>query len=765
MPVMELVSDATTASAASTGKKPSRSWFYFVLFFLSGVPALLYQIVWQRTLFTLFGVNVESVTLVVTVFMLGLGLGSLAGGALSSRPGIRLLAVFGTVELCIGGFGAASLQLFHVVASHTAGQSLLVTGMVAFALLLVPTVLMGSTLPLLSEHFVRRTANVGESVGLLYCVNTLGSGLSCLLAAYLLMRLLGESGTVRLAVCFNLAVGATALILQRGRAVPAVRRENSATAAERQQTIPLWVGMILAGATGFIALAYEIIWYRLYSFATGSAAQCFAEVLAFYLLGIAYGSQAVRSACQTKLRNDIRLTMAAGAEVILVGGIAAYLVGPALMLWVSHIPATPFAAVFAAATLLGAAFPLLAHATIDPAKKVGKGLSLLYLSNIIGSTLGSFLIGFVVMDHWSTQATSVFLLGLGLAVAIAFATFSGWKMRRAMFAAECAIYVLLAFGSHPLFSSMYERLLFKTDYKPSMQHTALVENRSGVIVVCNTDTGLGYKAGTAYGGGVYDGRFNTDLLHDSNGLFRPFAVGGMGPTPRHVLMIGLATGSWAQVIAGLPGVEDFTIVEINPGYLQLIADHADVASLLHNPRVHIVIDDGRRWLLAHTDTRFDFIVMNTTFHWRANSTNLLSKEFLELVREHLNPGGVLYYNTTWSRQVFATGLAEFKYALRVSSFLAVSDSPLKLDKERWRAALKEYRVDGRLVFDFDDPAEREGIEKVLQLTDELDKPNGNLESRASLERRTKGARLITDDNMGTEWMTPGADEIAALTVK
>jgi predicted membrane-bound spermidine synthase len=755
-------SESSRADAAQPNQPLPRSWIYFLLFFLSGFPALLYQIVWQRTLFTLFGANIESVTLVVTVFMLGLGLGSLTGGALSSRTGIRLLAVFGAVEVCIGGFGAVSLMLFHAVASYTAGKSLLTTGAVALALLLIPTVLMGSTLPLLSEHFVRRTGNVGESVGMLYCVNTLGSGLACLLAAFFLMRLLGESGTVRLAVCFNVAVGATALILQRGRAVPAVRRESEAAAAERQQTIPLWVGMILAGATGFIALAYEIIWYRLYSFATGSTAQCFAEVLAFYLFGIAYGSQAVRSACQTKLGNDIRRTMAAGAEVIMVGGIAAYMVGPALMLWVSHIPATPFAAVFAAATLLGAAFPLLAHAAIDPAQNVGKGVSLLYLSNIIGSTLGSFLIGFVVMDHWGTQATSVFLLGLGLAVALVFAALSGWKMRRAVFAAECAACALLAFGSHPLFSSMYERLLFKSDYEPSMQHTALMENRSGVILVCNTDTGLGYKAETAFGGGVYDGRFNTDLLHDSNGLFRPFAVGGMGPTPRHVLMIGLATGSWAQVIAGLPGVEDFTIVEINPGYLQLIADHAVVASLLHNPKVQIVTDDGRRWLVANKDQRFDYIVMNTTYNWRANSTNLLSREFLQLARTHLNSGGVLFYNTTWSREVIATGISEFPYALRVSSFLAVSDSPLKLDKERWRAALKGYRVDGRLGFNFDDPAQREGIEKVLQLADELDRPNGNLESRASLEKRTAGARIITDDNMGTEWSEPNGNDLGPI---
>src|SRR5438067_8761445 len=91
---------------------------YYVLFFFSGFPALLYQIVWQRALFTIYGVNVESVTIIVTVFMLGLGLGSLAGGKLSTRKGLHLLLAFGLIELGVGVYGAMSLSLFHRVASY-----------------------------------------------------------------------------------------------------------------------------------------------------------------------------------------------------------------------------------------------------------------------------------------------------------------------------------------------------------------------------------------------------------------------------------------------------------------------------------------------------------------------------------------------------------------------------------------------------------------------------------------------------------------------
>lgn len=736
--------------AAAQSHAEPKMWHYYVLFFLSGFPALLYQIVWQRALFTLFGVDIESVTIIVTVFMLGLGLGSLAGGKLSARPGVRLLAAFGAIELSVGAFGAASLWIFHRVAAFTAGTSLVATGFVAFALLLVPTMLMGSTLPLLSEYFVRRTGNVGESLGILYAVNTFGSGAACFAAAFCLMRLFGEAGSVHLAVCFNLFVGTAALLLQLGSS-PAIQRRDDQPAKARQETIPFWIGMLLAGATGFIALAYEVVWYRLYSFASGSKATIFAQLLAFYLFGIAYGSLKVRDACVKGLGNDLRRTLAACSQVVLLGAIAAFLLGPALAHWLAHFAIIPMLPVFVGAALLGAAFPLLSHAAIDPAQKAGRGVSLLYLSNIIGSTLGSFLIGFVVLDVWSTRATSVLLLALGLLVSLVLAMLSGWKIRRSLFAAGCAACVALAAFSGPLFSGMYERLLFKNSYKSGTTFSDLVENRSGVIAVDTNSAQYGYPTSTVYGGGVFDGCFNTDILHDSNGLYRAYAFAGMHPAPRHVLMIGLSSGSWAQIVVNDPSVEDFTIVEINNGYLPLIPKYSDVKSILENPKVHIVIDDGRRWLVGHPDRKFDFIVMNSSFHWRANATNLLSTDFLELARAHMNRGGILYYNTTWSDRVLATGATEFPYALRVSNFLAVSDSPFTLDKDRWRNVLNRYELDGRPVFDPNNPLEQARLEQLLHLANEVDVPKGELESHAGMMRRFKGVQLITDDNMGTEW--------------
>jgi spermidine synthase len=245
-------------------------------------------------------------------------------------------------------------------------------------------------------------------------------------------------------------------------------------------------------------------------------------------------------------------------------------------------------------------------------------------------------------------------------------------------------------------------------------------------------------------------------MHDTNGIVRAYAIPAIHPNPQSVLIVGLASGSWAQVLASDAQVQDVTIVEINPGFLPLIRERAVVASLLENPKVHIIIDDGRRWLVAHADRKFDFILMNTSFNWRANESNLLSVEFLHLIRQHMKPGGVEYYNTTWSGEALKTGCTVFPYALRIFNFLAVSDRPIVFDRDRLRSVLASYRIDGRPVFDLSKPEDRAGLERIVSLPELAEVREGHeqdspLEGRESLLRRFPRSRLITDDNMGTEW--------------
>jgi spermidine synthase len=730
-------------------EEPSGLWFYYALFFLSGFPALLYQIVWQRALFTIYGVNIESVTVIVTAFMLGLGLGSLGGGWLSKRA-VPLLAVFGAIELGISAFGLVSLKVFHAVASFTAGSSAFETGIVTFAMLLIPTMLMGSTLPLLVAHLVRRNGNVGESVGALYSVNTFGSAIACFVAVYVLMRALGESGSIRIAALFNACVAATAFVLQvLHRRSSEIGHDSLATDSGRT-LLRFRTGIVLSAGVGFVAISYEIVWYRLYSMASGRSAACFALLLGWYLTGVAYGSLAVRDACRGSFRNDLAGVLRGLSLVIVWGGVVAFLLGPALAVAIARgvpLPLTyPFT--FFGAALLGAAFPLVSHVSIDPSGASGARVSYLYLANILGCAAGGYLVGFIAMDRFSIRGVSLILLSFGLAlggsVVLAARKFS---VRQCVGLAAAVIVIV---GSRPLYSSLYERLVFKGKYAAGTEFQNLAESRTGVVTLT--------PDGTVYGGGVYDGRISIDLVNDLNGVFRAFAIDALHPDPKKVLVIGLSMGSWAQVIANNPRVSKLTIVEIDSNYLKLIPQYPSVASLLRNPKVEIVVDDGRRWLVRNFDRQFDMIVMNTTQHWAAHASNLLSVEFLRLVRAHLMPGGIHYYNTTFSTDALLTGVTVFPYGLRIGNFLAVSESPLTFDQGHWRAALTDYVIDGKRVLDLNNPVHRAALDDLLALADTLHDPNPalamRLESAESIRNRLKGSTLITDDNMWGEWTPP-----------
>lgn len=176
-------------------------------FFCSGWAALLYQVVWQRALYAIFGINIESVTIVVTAFLVGLGVGSLVGGALSWAPRPRLLLWFGWAELCLAAFGLGSLEAFRWLGAATLAWDSAARAAVMFVAVLVPTTLMGATLPLLVSYAVPLSGNVGRTVGTLYFVNTAGSALGALAAVLLLLGRLGEAGSVAFAAALNGAAG------------------------------------------------------------------------------------------------------------------------------------------------------------------------------------------------------------------------------------------------------------------------------------------------------------------------------------------------------------------------------------------------------------------------------------------------------------------------------------------------------------------------------------------------------------------------------
>jgi len=182
------------------------------VFFLSGVSALIYQVAWQRLLFGAFGVDIESITIVVSTFMLGLGCGALAGGQLADRLGHRTIELFALCELGIGLFGVASPHLIAAVGAQFLQSSLPVIATVNFLLILVPASFMGATLPMLVAHLFRGNASVGVSISKLYWSNTMGAALGALAAGVVLFHHFTLNQSIYLAAVGNFVVASVVFL-------------------------------------------------------------------------------------------------------------------------------------------------------------------------------------------------------------------------------------------------------------------------------------------------------------------------------------------------------------------------------------------------------------------------------------------------------------------------------------------------------------------------------------------------------------------------
>jgi predicted membrane-bound spermidine synthase len=723
-----------------------------LLFFCSGIPALIYQIVWQRVLFAIYGVNTESVAVIVSAFMLGLGCGALVGGRLSARFPRHGILLFALAELGTATFGLFSLRIFHWAATFSAGASLPYTVVFSFGLLAIPTILMGATLPLLVEHLILVSGRVGYSVATLYFVNTLGSATACALCASFLLRDFGQGGSVSLAAILNTIVGATAFLYARSRQSRTV--EDAATAHARNTFghLPIIGAMLIAGLSGFVALGFEILWFRVFSLAASDRAPAFALLLSAYLAGIAAGSFITEKIAESK--SSALILSIIGVLMLAAGALSVYLPPLVAVLMAKGIPFLWSApAFFLTAGLIGSVFPLACQLAIAADERAGRGVSFVYISNIVGSALGSLSIGFVLMNHFGLRQVS-FQLALFAVISGSIVLFFAQR-KPGMPPAWTVVIVLAALAAVPMasrnYSLLFERLIFGTRAEAREPFAHVVENRNGVIAVT--------RGGAIFGGGVYDGNFNIDPTNDVNYVVRAYSLPSFIPNPRHVFVLGLASGSWAQIVAHDPQVESMDIVEINPGHLQLISQYAEVRSLLQNPKVHIYIDDARRWLTAHAERRYDAIIANGSYYWRDHSSHLLSVEFMQLIRAHLNAGGVYFYNTTESDDAIATGLSVFPYGLRVLNFLAVSDSPIVVDKERWLTILCQYKVDGALVFDPAKPKSKRTLAAYMAFADSAKEAPRflGMEYSNSLNARLGPRLIFTEDNMGWEWRSGSVD--------
>jgi hypothetical protein len=259
----------------------------------------------------------------------------------------------------------------------------------------------------------------------------------------------------------------------------------------------------------------------------------------------------------------------------------------------------------------------------------------------MGSSLGPVVTGFWLLDHAGVE-TAMALTGLlAVALGVPALAFASAATRHRLAGPGRPAGLRRGHGRPSARGGLATGRLVGPD-KAQIRH--VIQNKHGIIHVLKPPHGQG--GDITFGGNAYDGRINVDMGINSNELDRAYLMAVMHPGPRRALVVGLSSGAWTRVIEGMPGIESVKVIEINPGYLELIGRYPDVAPLLSNPRVSIEIDDGRRWLRAHPEERFDLFFQNTTWHWRAYTTQLLSADYLREVKAHLTPGGIMASNAT-----------------------------------------------------------------------------------------------------------------------
>jgi len=486
-----------------------------------------------------------------------------------------------------------------------------------------------------------------------------------------------------------------------------------------------WLALLI----GFLSLSEEILWVRVAGFAYRTLPPAFSFVLMFYLLGIATGASLGKYLC-----GRVKNLYAAAAVLLAVAALLDALTPLIITSYVYPsdralaIPAVAIALMAASKSIL---FPIVHHLG-SPASgpRVGRSVSRIYFGNIVGSTLGPLVTGFLALDYLTVdQCFGVAAVLCLLASIAAVLKASKPQLILVTLVAAAAASSISSSIIHPGPGSLGTLAM-----RGPNPITHFVANRHGIIHTVATGDG-----DMVYGGNVYDGMTSIDVDTNPNHLERLYMVALMMPSPKQVLFVGLSTGAWVRAIQGFPGVERIDVVEINPAYIDLIRSYGQLLPLLQDPRIHIHIDDGRRWLRRNPLTRFDLVVQNTTFFWRANTGNLLSREYFSEVRKHLDPGGIVISNTTGSFDVLASTQAVFGYAYRYSNFVYASDRPLTVTLSRlW----KVRRPDGSLFAPDDKPA---GSVAAFLAGARLEP------TREFIARRHADAQIITDDNLLSEY--------------
>jgi spermidine synthase len=772
-------------------------------FFLSGASGLILEMLWTRMLTLVFGSTTLAVSTVLTAFMGGLGLGSYLAGKLADRLKTPVRA-YAAVEASIGLYAllvpvivsfypALNRGLWSAFGDRYALLSVL-RFLASAALLLVPTTLMGATLPILARHFVQHPwelRRVGLRIGTLYAVNLFGAVAGSFFAGFVFLPQLGLRWTNVTAAAFNLTLAAAVLLARRlvpaapaGAPMEALLDEAAAHGQIEARALPpeaivdtrarrVALGaFIVSGAT---AMTLQVMWTRALAVLIGSSIFSFTIILVAFLVGLGVGS-AVFGRLSQRTPHPVRWLAGLHLGIALAVG-ASYLCTdrlPYVFTWL--LKSTSFSTdtilacqfvlacvtVLPATVLMGGVFPLTVRIAAPRLETVGRDIGNAYALNTIGAILGSFLSGFVVLPRLGLQRGIYASVLGGLVVAAALAAVAPGLARPRRAAGIGAAFALAVVGlllprwNLVSFSSGFFRVSIAREYisrqihKKAWQDPKLVFYEDGTATTVTVDQ-WGKMFSLKNNGKV-------DASNDSD-MATQIVVGLLpllfyeGQAPPTVALVGFGSGVTAGAITQYP-IASLEVVELEPAIYR--ASHFfdnDNHRPLENPKVTARVGDGRNFLTQRSD-KFDVIVSQPSNPWLTGVSNLFTREYFRDVKTRLAPHGLfcqwaqLYEMSPWNiKTIYRTLREEFPYVyvfaaedLSSDTILIASEEPVKLDVATLTRA-------------FADPTTRAEARRG-GFTSPHDVMSYLLLGPDELESFTAGSPTNTDDNALIEFTAP-----------
>lgn len=756
----------------------------FVLFFLSGALGLLYEITWMRQFRIIMGNTVHTSATVLTAFMGGLALGSYLAGRIVDRVR-RPLWTYGVLELLVGAY-ALLLPVLMIPAdplygwlyrNFTEQSGVLSIGRFAItcALLLPPATMMGATLPLLTRYLAEGLQWVGRDVGRLYGINTIGAALGAAAAGFAFVPLGGAQNTLWMGAAGSFAIGLLSLAIDRRRqAGPAQPSEHAPTTPREPMQRAVVAGLAVAGAASMI---YEVAWTRTLTQLIGSSVYAFTLMLVAFIAGLGLGA-VVLAGFIDRRKNPVLLlgvlqviVAAACLAIVPLFGSAPQVVVEMVTSWAGSFAAlhavqfiTVFLLMLIPTFAMGGVFPTVARIYSRDLAGIGRSVGEAYAANTIGSVVGSFVAGFILIPWIGVRDSILLAVALNALLGGAFWWASGWGTpRRRMICIGAAGVALVAgaiaipgWNTHLLNSAPY---LYAYRYKANAltQGVELGQVMSERRKLLYEEEGLTATVTVTESSGQLYLKVNGKTDASSKGDLRSQSLLShlpalLHPDPQQTLLIGLGSGISLGALEQHP-VRSIECVEISPEVIHAarLFEQAN-GDALSDDRVRLIVGDGRNHT-AHVDGTFDVIISQPSNLWIAGMADLFTVEFFQASREKLAPGGIM---CSWV-QAYSMTSADFRTIINTFAhvfphvtlwesvpggdyFLIGSESPVPLSLADLRA-----RVERR---DLRPDLKRIGVHTVEQII------SSYVASDDALRRFVQADRLNTDDNATLEFSAP-----------